>query len=1503
MRRRLWAWFWLVTVMTGGRCHRRKKMMGRGADGGCGTEERPCPVHKVPAKIPTTNQKEVVEKPASVDIDFYSQAKKALCERSPFDVAEEASASTVPTLPNGLASFLSRQSDSRKRHKKSHSSADKKKSSSRASEKSRVSNIWVDTEVYFRDLTLPDIDALSEVSSFSNSTTRKCFLIPCLGNVPRANAGGGSGENVNGAYANGVVVKDENVNGGNTNEGLVIKNENVDGGDGIENVNGNENGVVKEEVKPEGVQSMEIDGVEDDSLPQKEKDSYVSDLPTGLEWLLGCRNKISLTSERPSKKRKLLGVDAGLEKVLVACSCSGNSSLCHFCSAGDTGKELNRLIVCSSCQVAVHQKCYGVQEPLDSSWLCTWCKQKTDKTDTRESVKPCVLCPKQGGALKPVFKNVESDDPVEFAHLFCCQWMPEVYIMDLMKMEPIMNVEGIKETRRKLVCNICKVKCGACVRCSHGTCRTSFHPLCAREARHRMEVWGKYGCDNVELRAFCSKHSDILDNDNTSQLDDPSVAVGSDYHATNKLLKLKIDQKNGDNIAVHTGTPDTSSDPSDDSEPREIGLADSRLMSVCNDAQPLNDVESFERGTVDVDASDSINFKLILKKLVDRGRVNVKDVASDIGVAPDSLSASLAEDTMVPDVLSKIVKWLKNHAYLNTLQKNLRVKIRPSISSKAEFGANGDSDNASVSESDVAEPVAVKSVPPRRRTKSNVRFLMDTETLCSTDEISGDSGKVMNEAKVDQVLNEEADNSSKSSLPDVVEKNMTQPDGFQHSSQTISPKSQVSPAEPLDCRIRQSGQGEDQEEEDAVSVLNTCVNADGKPPCSIINSVVPDLKKTEAEEVSSFYIHPDVQKKLLQIQNGVTLKDPVYDFNGAGDDVVSRFEASANAGVCCDHQSKHARCNEVNQLVKAEKMGILEVSPEDEVEGELIYFQHRLLENAVARKHFIENLTCNVAKSLPEEIDLARTSRWDAVLVNQYLCELREAKKQGRKERRHKEAQAVLAAATAAAAASSRISSFRKDAFDETSHQENMMKLNTSSGRSGSCSQLIPRAKETLQRVAVPRISLEKHSDFAQSVANFSKEHPRSCDICRRSETILNPILVCSGCKVAVHLDCYRSVKESTGPWYCEVCEEASASRNSGAPAVNFWEQSFFVAECGLCGGTTGAFRKSSGGQWVHAFCAEWVFETTFRRGQVNPVEGMETVPKGVELCYVCRRKSGVCIKCSYGHCQATFHPSCARSAGYYMNVKTAGGKQQHKAYCEKHSVEQRAKAETQKHGIEELKSLKQIRVELEKLRLLCERIIKREKLKRELVVCSHDILAVKRDHVARSLLVRSPFVLPDVSSESATTSLKGHTDGYKSCSEAIQQSDDVTVDSTVSVKHETNVPVTADDQRTDDDCSTSQSHFTRKPTERQQFAGKQIPHRSPPPIATRNLSDDGGWRSKSRKHAETFEKELVMTSDQASVKNMRLPKGYAYVPADCLPNEKQTNQDCGPDEPIEHGG
>lgn len=42
------------------------------------------------------------------------------------------------------------------------------------------------------------------------------------------------------------------------------------------------------------------------------------------------------------------------------------------------------------------------------------------------------------------------------------------------------------------------------------------------------------------------------------------------------------------------------------------------------------------------------------------------------------------------------------------------------------------------------------------------------------------------------------------------------------------------------------------------------------------------------------------------------------------------------------------------------------------------------------------------------------------------------------------------------------------------------------------------------------------------------------------------------------------------------------------------------------------------------------------------------------------------------------------------------------------------------------------------------------------------------------------------------------------------------------------------------------------------------------------------------------------MTSDQASVKNQRLPKGFVYVPIRCLSKEKETLSEANSHEPIE---
>lgn len=130
--------------------------------------------------------------------------------------------------------------------------------------------------------------------------------------------------------------------------------------------------------------------------------------------------------------------------------------------------------------------------------------------------------------------------------------------------------------------------------------------------------------------------------------------------------------------------------------------------------------------------------------------------------------------------------------------------------------------------------------------------------------------------------------------------------------------------------------------------------------------------------------------------------------------------------------------------------------------------------------------------------------------------------------------------------------------------------------------------------------------------------------------------------------------------------------------------------------------------------------------------------------------------------------------------------------------------------------------------------------LQRELVFCSHEELVAKRDAVALSALVRTPFFPTEVSSESATTSLKG------SGSEAIHRSDDITIDSSVSGKRRIKIPLSMDSDQKTDDSSTSQNLFMQKPRERVSFAGKQIPHR--PFVASENLLDDGEKKSNGRK-------------------------------------------------------
>jgi hypothetical protein len=74
-------------------------------------------------------------------------------------------------------------------------------------------------------------------------------------------------------------------------------------------------------------------------------------------------------------------------------------------------------------------------------------------------------------------------------------------------------------------------------------------------------------------------------------------------------------------------------------------------------------------------------------------------------------------------------------------------------------------------------------------------------------------------------------------------------------------------------------------------------------------------------------------------------------------------------------------------------------------------------------------MLAKVVKNLSHELDAFSKRKWDLIFINRFLRDVREAKKHGRKETRHKEAQAVLAAA--AVASSSRNSALRKDVKED----------------------------------------------------------------------------------------------------------------------------------------------------------------------------------------------------------------------------------------------------------------------------------------------------------------------------------------------------------------------------------------------------------------------------------------------------------------------------------------
>lgn len=192
----------------------------------------------------------------------------------------------------------------------------------------------------------------------------------------------------------------------------------------------------------------------------------------------------------------------------------------------------------------------------------------------------------------------------------------------------------------------------------------------------------------------------------------------------------------------------------------------------------------------------------------------------------------------------------------------------------------------------------------------------------------------------------------------------------------------------------------------------------------------------------------------------------------------------------------------------------------------------------------------------------------------------------------------------------------------------------------------------------------------------FSPEEDQRCAVCNESECDnSNAIIFCDGCDIAVHQDCYGVIFIPEGQWLCRRCMISKKRK----------------VKCLFCPSTTGAFKQTDNGLWSHVLCALWIPELWFASaGHMEPVEGFDVIPKGRWKlnCYICKQKMGACIQCANKNCFTAFHPTCARRAGLFMEMKKGVqgavlDKSSMHSYCHRHSPQGYNEQVDIKSGIE----------------------------------------------------------------------------------------------------------------------------------------------------------------------------------------------------------------------------